>query len=82
MVHLDKTLHDNRHLYALPKNVAEDLTSTALLSFSVQYELFKHFKSEKLPLFGLTSKAHSLTHCCMQSEYSEGADITKVFKSL
>ena len=88
MVHLDKTLQQHKHLYALPKHVADDLSSTALLSFSVQYELFKHFKEEKLPLFGLTSKAHSLVHCCMQSEYRERTDMAtyifyqKILKSL
>ena len=82
MVHLDKTLHENRHLYALPKNIADDLTSTALLSFSVQYELFKHFKLESLPLFGMTSKCHSLAHCCMQSEYREGTDRATYIQSL
>ena len=70
MVHPDKTLHDHRHLYALPKNVKDDLTSTALLSFSVLYDLFKYFKAEKLPLFGITAKAHALVHCCEKSEYT------------
>ena len=83
MVHMDKLLKTHRAFYALPKLVAEDLTATCMLSFSVQYQLFEHFKKEQMPLFGLTSKAHALCHCCMQSEYSERTDrATYIFKSL
>jgi len=80
MVHMDKLLHEHRHLYALPPKVAEDLTATCFLAFSIHYQVFKHFKTEQLPLFGLTSKAHSLCHCCLQSGYRERT--TYIFKSL
>ena len=78
MVHMDRILSEHRDKYVLPKAASEDMVSTCLLAFSTQYELYEHFKGERLPLFGLTSKCHSMAHCCKQSQYSEGTD----FKSL
>ena len=75
MVHMDKILSEHRDKYALPKAAADDLLSTCQLAFATQYELYEHFKEERLPLFGLTSKCHSMAHCCIQSRYSEGTDV-------
>ena len=78
---MDELLFTHKRLFALPDAVAEDLTATCMMTFSVQYQLFHHFKKEKLPLFGLTSKAHSLCHCCLQSKYRERTDrATYIFK--
>ena len=80
---MDKLLHTHKRLYALPEAVADDLTATCMMTFSVQYQLFEHYKKEKLPLFGLTSKAHALVHCCLQSKYRERTDrATYILKSL
>ena len=78
---MDELLWTHKRLYALPDAVANDLTATCMMTFSVQYQLFHHFKKEKLPLFGVTSKAHALCHCCLQSKYRERTDrATYIFK--
>ena len=67
MVKMDRMLTAHRLLVALPAEVADDLIQTCSTVFRTQYGLWEHFNKEKIPLFGITSKAHSLEHICLQS---------------
>ena len=70
--HLDEILSEHSSDFALPEAAADDLISTAFIYLSVWYELSLHFKQDDVPLFGLTSKAHLLMHCCLLARSCEG----------
>ena len=65
--HCDDILADHPSDFCLPDDVADDLIATAFIYLSTWYEVFLHFKSEAVPLFGLTGKAHLLLHACLLS---------------
>ena len=65
--HCDEILADHPSDYALPDEVADDLTATAHIYLSTWYEVSQHFKDDDVPLFGITAKAHFLLHCCLNS---------------
>ena len=63
----DTILADHTSDYALPEEVADDLTATAHIYLTTWYEVSQHYKDDDVPLFGLTPKAHFLQHCCLLS---------------
>ena len=64
--HMDYILAHHPEEYAFPPTVADDLVSTCCITLSTWKIIFDYFKNENMqpPLFGLTSKAHMLMHCC------------------
>ena len=69
--HMDQILTDHPSDYALPAKVADDLLGTCAITLATWYDVFLHFKAEemKVPLFGLTGKAHMLMHCALLSRW-------------
>ena len=65
--HCDEILADHPSDYALPDEVADDLTATAHIYLSTWHEVSQHYKDADVPLFGITAKAHFLLHCCLNS---------------
>ena len=67
--HCDKILAEHPDDFALPEEAADDLIATAFIYLGAWYDLSMHFKRLRLPLFGLTGKAHLLMHSCLLSRF-------------
>ena len=63
--HLDKILDDYPTEFVLPDTAAEDLIVSGFTYMAVWADVQEQLKHHKL--FGLTSKAHLLMHCCLLS---------------
>ena len=51
-----------------PGDVVHRLVDTALLHFRTFWKLREHFRTEGLPLFQVTAKAHQNVHAALMSE--------------
>jgi hypothetical protein len=64
---LDAILEAHPGAYALPRDAAADLVSTAFVHLSLFAELRVWFADDYNHLFQLTQKGHYLMHCCLLS---------------
>jgi len=64
---LDEILEEHKSEYALPAAAADDLINTAFVYLGMWYDVFLHYRTGDVPLFGLTGKGHILMHSCLLS---------------
>ena len=66
---LDEILDEHPTDFVLDDAAADELIGIGFACCALWAGISQHFKDENLPLFGLTSKAHLLLHCCLLSRH-------------
>ena len=64
---IDKIMHDNKHLYKLPPDTAQQFEVAVWTFLNVQNALGKHYPAQGLKLFIVTPKSHYLAHMGLTS---------------